>query len=229
MSEHYVPTTSSDSESLIDEPIICFVTDCNYPFGSACQNCAMEFEARAAAKAKARKDAKDGVNKAAAQKLMDMKYQAGRRSEDISERVADIVEDLQAIFAFTQPKPQEPAELTWGNLQIHDSTPAPLKLMEQSILSFGNPSSGNNPTHNQRLNSWLNKLVKRTLDGFLFNSLFSGGADAEDPKEVNCPYCSLSTGEGAWKELHLMKCKYAHEEAKKLEIAREKWSKRRNC
>ncbi|KAJ8063362.1 hypothetical protein OCU04_008590 [Sclerotinia nivalis] len=219
MSEYYIPA-SSDLESLIEEPIVCFNTDCNYPFGSACQSCTIEFEARAAAKERARQDAEDGVNKAASQKLMDMKYQAGR-SEDISERVADIVEDLKAIFVFTQPKPQEPSELTWKNLQIRESTSAP--------LSSENTSSGNNPTDNKRLNSWLSKLVKGTVDGFLLDSPFTGGADEEDPKEVDCPYCSLSMGEGAYKELHMMKCKYAHEEAKKWERAREVWSKRRNC
>lgn len=229
MSEYYVPTSSSDWESLIEEPIICFNTDCNYPFGSACKDCAIEFEARAIAKEKVKRDAENRVDRAAAQKLMDMKYQVGRRSEDVSQRVADIVDDLQAIFAFTQPKPQEPGELTWRNLQIHGATPAPLKLMEQSMLSFGDPSSDNNHTDSKRLNSWLSKLLKRTLDGFLLNSPFTGGADAEDPKEVYCPYCSLSTGEGAWRELHIMKCKYAHDEAKKLEIAKEEWSKRRNC
>ncbi|KAF7854554.1 hypothetical protein EAF04_010363 [Stromatinia cepivora] len=219
MSDYYVPT-SSDSESLIEEPIICFNTDCNYPFGSACQGCTIEFEARAAAKERARKDAEDGVEKVASQKPVDMKSQSGSRGEDISERVADIVEDLKAIFVFTQPKPQEPSKLTWKNLQIYDSTPAPLR---------SSTSSGNNPTDNQRLNSWLSKLVKRTLDGLLLNPPFTGGADAEDAKEVDCPYCSLSMGEGAWKELHKMKCKYAHEEAKKLETAKEEWSKRRNC
>lgn len=235
MNSLYEPN-SSDSSSIIWEPIICDNIDCNYPFGLACQSCTFEFELRAVAREEARHASEYGANKVASQIPVDLKSQPGGRTDDIEERVTDIVDDLQAIFAFAPPKLEEseeskkPAKLTWKNLHAQSLTPAPLKPKEQSTSSSGdNSCPGNNVTDETRVDSWLNKLVKNTLDGLLIEPPFIGGADEVDPEEPSCPYCSRSMGEGAWKELHLRNCKYAHEEAEKLEIAKAQWLKRRNC
>ncbi|KAB8294211.1 hypothetical protein EYC80_009645 [Monilinia laxa] len=217
------------------EPIICFNTDCNYPFGSACHSCAFEFELRAVAKARAmerdsEKEFKLNEEPAQGAALLQSRAESLCDRHDISQRVADIVEDLQAIFAFTPSKPKYPNKLTWKNLQTQDLTPASLKPGE--MLKLGSGCGGGHVDNHidvATLEFWLNEILENSLDGPSIGSSFIGGADEHDLKEEECAYCGLPMGEGVWKDLHLMKCKYAHEEAEKLESARAQWMKRRNC
>ncbi|KAG4028352.1 hypothetical protein MFRU_022g00720 [Monilinia fructicola] len=231
MSSYYEPTLSG-TISIGGEPIICFDTDCNYPFGSACHRCALELELRAVAKERAREhDAEGESNMEPAPEVALPKSRAETRCDhDISQRVADIVDDLQAIFVFTPSKPNDPNKLTWKNLQTQNLSPAPIKLGE-GLRSGAGCEGGHDDNYADvaTLDAWLNDILGNSLDGPFIGSSFIGGADEEDPKEEECPYCCLSMGEGYWMDLHLMKCKYAHEEAEKLKSARAQWLNRRNC
>lgn len=238
--------------------MICFNTDCNYPFGTACGPCVAELEARALARALAREqkmvreyadanananvnanvDANVNANANANANAnpnagTGLKSQAESQQDhdDISERIADIIEDLQAIFVFAPqqaPKRMEPSELTWLNLQTQALIPGPLNPSAPSRSgSVDAEYDGINPALIPMVESWLNELLKNTLDGLMIKTSFTGGADEEDEPEDDCPYCGISMIK-QWKELHLLQCKYAHEEAEKLEIAKARLAKRRN-
>ncbi|TGO44750.1 hypothetical protein BCON_0468g00020 [Botryotinia convoluta] len=232
-------TTSLDLSLGLGEPIICLNTSCNYPFGRVCSECSNELESRAQAQAqsKTKPDYKNRNPKV--QPALSRSTTVQSRSLDIPTRVADIVEDLQGIFAFVPVPvpappappvpapavPQKPSKLTIQNLQILDSTPLPLSLLPfpkpHSTSSSENTSTGNNPhpSDNQIFDFWLNDIVLRTLEGQVLSPSFTGGAHEEDELEAMCPYCDSSMGEGAWRELHLINCRYACVEAERLEIA----------
>ncbi|TGO87034.1 hypothetical protein BPOR_0257g00090 [Botrytis porri] len=265
-------STSFDLGFAVGEPIICLNTSCNYPFGRICSECSIEFEARAALQAQSQaesqaqsktnpnpnSDSKNRVPKTqshpAPSRSRSTTIQS--RSRDISERVADIVEDLQGIFAFVPVTstvaaassaaaavpaalPPKPSKLTIQNLRILDATPLPLfPLPHPSLslpLSHSTPSSSQfssshstppppNPLNASVLNIWLNDIVLRTLEGEILSpsstgDTFTGGAEEEDTLDTMCPYCDGSMGEGAWRELHLIQCRYAHVEKERLEIA----------
>ncbi|KAF5870330.1 uncharacterized protein Bfra_009714 [Botrytis fragariae] len=244
----------------LGEPIICLNTSCNYPFGRICSECSNEFESRTRAQAQAQSKTNpdsnfnNRVNETHPALPRSITVQS--RSHDISTRVADIVEDLQGIFAFvpaapapapqlSEPAPavlQKPSKLTIRNLQTFDATPSPLKLQplplpppnshSQSSSASTSQSSHStppplSPLNASILNTWLNDIVLRTLEGQVLSptitgGAFTGGAEEEDKLEAMCPYCDASMGEGAWRELHLINCRYAHVEAERLKIVRGK-------
>ncbi|KAF7928062.1 uncharacterized protein EAE97_009860 [Botrytis byssoidea] len=245
-------TTSLDLDLSLGfgEPIICLNTSCNYPFGRICSECANELDSRARARARAQsKSHPDSNNRnPTVQPALSRSTTMHSRSHDIRTRVADLVEDLQEIFAFIPAAaavptaapaiPQLPSKLTMQNLQILDVTPSPLQILSppHSLPPFSNlPSLSRstfnssdsipaplNPLNSFVLNFWLNDIVLRTLEGQVLAPAFTGGAEEKDELEAMCPYCDASMGEGAWRELHLINFRYAHIEAEKLEIVREK-------
>ncbi|THV46230.1 hypothetical protein BGAL_0404g00070 [Botrytis galanthina] len=228
------------------EPIICLNTSCNYPFGRICSECSNELDSRAQAQSqsKSKPDYMNRVTKTPTALSRSTTVQP--RSHNIPTRVADIVEDLQEIFAFipaaaavpsvAPANPPPPSKLTMQNLHILDATPSPLQLLPlphalppfsnlPSLSTFNSSESTPaplNPLNSFILNTWLNDVVLRTLEGQVLAPAFTGGAEEEDELEAMCPYCDSSMGEGAWRELHLINCRYAHAEAEKLEIARGK-------
>ncbi|TEY34817.1 hypothetical protein BOTCAL_0613g00040 [Botryotinia calthae] len=263
-------STTSLTLSLGD-PIICLNTSCNYPFGRICEDCSFELESRAALQVQAqsksqsqsqshsRAQAQDKRNSIPKNRVTKTQTALPKgttvksRSLDIPQRVADIVEDLQEIFAFVPaaavpslsssssafpaapapaPAPaisKKPCKLTTHNLQIFDCTSSPLPLPPFSKPHSTSTSSSfhsspqfhalNPPT----LNTWLDDVVIRTLEGQVLSPSYIGGANEEDEQEALCPYCDSSMGEEAWRELHLINCRYAHVEAERLEIARGGW------
>ncbi|QSZ36027.1 hypothetical protein DSL72_007151 [Monilinia vaccinii-corymbosi] len=272
MSSYYEPTVVSNASccSAAEEPIICPDFNCTYPYGSACQNCAREFDARAAAAA-AREQEKEkaaarhgygcdddydydcGLEEessevpppsppsreaAVAQEAVERNHR--RRRGDIAERVANVVEDLQAIFFFTppptppppqrappppprDPKPKTPNQQTTPK---HSHTPdstarAPLPSHAAASGSrSGNPTTRLTEGPRRMLDAWVDEVARNTRDAIARGILFAGGADDGDSEEAvhnaECPYCLGSMGHGAWRELHMIKCRYAHEEAQKL-------------
>ncbi|TGO15228.1 hypothetical protein BPAE_0586g00030 [Botrytis paeoniae] len=244
-------STSFDLSLSLGEPIICLNTSCNYPFGRICSQCSNELDSRAQAQAQSQSQLKTNPDPDSKNRINETHPALSRsptvqsRSLDIPTRVADIVEDLQEIFAFMPAAPasvpapavsQTPSKLAIQNLQILDSTPSPLKLhplplplplpSPHSQSSSAPPSSSSRSTppplnllNTSILNTWLNDIVLRTLEGQVVAPSFTGGADEEDKLEAMCPYCDSSMGEGAWRELHLINCRYAHVEAERLEIA----------
>ncbi|KAM0152424.1 hypothetical protein ACHAPG_007631 [Botrytis cinerea] len=257
-------STTSLAFSLGD-PIICLNTSCNYPFGRICEECSFELESRAALQVQSQSQAQAQETSNSKPKNRVTKNQTAfprsttvqSRSLDIPQRVANIVEDLQEIFAFVPAAavhsssfsssafpaapapapapaptiPKAPSKLSTHNLQIFDSTSFPLPLSpfskphststSTSSSSHSNPQSHalNPPT----LNTWLDDIVIRTLEGQVLSPSYIGGANEENELEALCPYCDSSMGEGAWRELHLINCRYAHVEAERLEIARGGW------
>ncbi|KAF7891045.1 uncharacterized protein EAF02_001370 [Botrytis sinoallii] len=243
-------TTSFDLGLSLGEPIICLNTFCNYPFGRICSSCSNELNSRAKAQAQSQSktspDSNHRSNETRPARSRSTTVQS--RSLDIPTRVADIVEDLQGIFAFVPAAsavtslgvpasviPPPPSKLTIQNLQILDATPSPLQLLPSphplpplSNLPSPSPSTFNssdsippplNLLSSTILNTWLDDIVLQTLEGQVLAPSFTGGAEDEDILEAMCPYCDASMGEGAWRELHLINCRYAHVEAEKLEIA----------
>ncbi|KAF7891656.1 hypothetical protein EAF00_007958 [Botryotinia globosa] len=243
-------TTSLDLDLSVGfgEPIICLNTSCNYPFGRICSECANELDSRARARAqtKSNPDSNNKLNET--RPALSRSTTMHSRSHDIPTRVADIVEDLQEIFAFIPAAaavstaapaiPLPPSKLTMQNLQMLDATPSPLQILSfphplPPLSNLPSPSRSTfnssdsipaplNPLNSFILNTWLNDIVLRTLEGEVLAPEFTGGAEERDELEAMCPYCDASMGEGAWRELHLINCRYAHVEAEKLEIAREK-------
>lgn len=235
-------TTSLDLDLSLGfgEPIICLNTSCNYPFGRICSECSNELDSRAQAQSqsKSKPDSMNRVTKTPTALSRSTTVQS--RSHNIPTRVADIVEDLQEIFAFipaaaavssvAPANPPPPSKLTMKNLQSLDATPYPLQPLPPfsnlpSLSTFNSSESTPaplNPLNSFILNTWLDDIVLRTLEGQVLAPEFIGGAEEEDELEAMCPYCDSSMGEGAWRELHLINCRYAHAEAEKLEIARGK-------
>ncbi|TGO33246.1 hypothetical protein BHYA_0258g00140 [Botrytis hyacinthi] len=245
-------TTSLDLDlSLgLGEPIICLNTSCNYPFGRICGDCSNELDSRAQAQSqsKSKPNFNNRVTKTPTPLSRSTTVQS--RSHDIPTRVVDIIEDLQEIFAFIPAAaavpsvapaiPPPPSKLTMQSLRILDATPTPLQLLSfpHPLPPFSNlpsasasPSTCNssdstpaplNSSNLSILNTWLNDIVLRTLGGQVLAPAFTGGAEEGDELEDMCPYCDSSMGEGAWRELHLINCRYAHVEAERLEIAKGK-------
>ncbi len=98
--------------------------------------------------------------------------------------------------------------------------PAP-PLAPSLNLYPAHPSSPNARQH-IRLSPWLNELFDNTLSQHRANKTFTGGAEETTPTRDPCPYCFKSLalvveGKGM-EELHVLKCKYAHEERDTLEL-----------
>ncbi|KAF7881342.1 uncharacterized protein EAF01_011853 [Botrytis porri] len=225
-------STSFDLGFAVGEPIICLNTSCNYPFGRICSECSIEFEARAALQAQSQaesqaqsktnpnpnSDSKNRVPKTqshpAPSRSRSTTIQS--RSRDISERVADIVEDLQGIFAFVP--------VTSTVAAASSAAAAVPAALPPKPTPHTPPPPPPNPLNASVLNIWLNDIVLRTLEGEILSpsstgDTFTGGAEEEDTLDTMCPYCDGSMGEGAWRELHLIQCRYAHVEKERLEIA----------
>ncbi|KAI9645140.1 hypothetical protein NHQ30_005874 [Ciborinia camelliae] len=214
MSKFYeILSVRSSSESLTEEPLICFNTDCNYPYGKICGDCMRELEVRAgrAGKANARShsEAAGKVEVPPPQVKSDV-ASVRNRSHDIETRIADIMEDLQAIFPF-----------------VPVTTPETASAKPEEKVKEKEPEKETIPTppHPLSLHNWLTEILHRTCDddGVLAEPLFTGGADEEDRME-NCPFCGGSMDlQGAYRDLHLMQCGYAHEEVGRLERAKIAW------
>ncbi|KAK6601984.1 hypothetical protein H4I95_07086 [Botrytis cinerea] len=186
-------STTSLAFSLGD-PIICLNTSCNYPFGRICEECSFELESRAALQVQSQSQAQAQETPNSKPKNRVTKNQTAfprsttvqSRSLDIPQRVANIVEDLQEIFAFV---PAAAVHSSSFSSSAFPAAPAPAPTIPKAPSQVLSPS-------------------------------YIGGANEENELEALCPYCDSSMGEGAWRELHLINCRYAHVEAERLEIAR---------
>lgn len=121
-------------------------------------------------------------------------------------------EVFHAIVSGSLPRPSPPFQGGSANLSI-DHLSSPTSQSHPLVSSHISRSS----VPQRSLTPWLEELVDNTLSGQVDSDIFDEGAAGRTSLRDPCPLCFQPLEIEPERSLHLIKCKYAHEERGRLE------------
>ncbi|XMA17094.1 hypothetical protein WAI453_009885 [Rhynchosporium graminicola] len=210
-------SSSFHSDATADLPKPCNDIDCLYPYGSICDNCALDAEEHANRRAITDEWVEESqINR-------DIVLNAGEEftggADETDESESGIEDDEANEVSY-----EENSDSYLSNIRSEYIISSPYHLSPEqtsptpsSISSIANCSSISiiSAPEPELLASWLDTLFDHTHHGHATNVPFAGGADVEqDPNVDNCELCGRAIGEAT--DQHYLKCKYAHEERERV-------------
>lgn len=215
---------SSISQASLPETMMCCLDEyCIYPFGSACESCALILKDRGEKK-RQRSTTENESNISIAglhypePGLENVEQLSFGGPSNSTENKEDLViqdgHDAALDSGYHDPDsksietiiPYSASPLTQASGYPYTDT---------TFTTQNSQTSGAETSISKSLEPWLSTLIDHTLAGHGSGNAFVGGAEEQDLTEDDCPLCFGPIGDP--RDQHLLRCKYAHEEREREE------------
>jgi hypothetical protein len=202
------------SPSEIYEPIVCFDTNCTYPYGDMCKRCRFHLEVLQYNKGKI--PAMERTIEWAEEPFV-QEYIPNYDGEILMGGADDGDEDVRSNSE-SSPSVAEIDEYE-GEQGEHCHSECEASLSSQYLdpraSSFLESSSSRTSSSTTQFEPWLAELFSNNLEQAVLGEIFIGGADERHlVTEEHCPLCRVSLRPN---DPHLLQCQYAHDEQERLE------------
>lgn len=199
-SYQYVKMSTGSNLSMIE--LVCLNVDCSFPFGPGCCGCGVVNSSIRANRGSSVEHVHGAYNRRSASTSED-------RMEEISAlRRSCTSNNLHQLIPRTKEirLPKRPS--------LKSSISDPSDGVNQITIHSNEPFSSMTAPVSARFDLWLDELFAQTLNAQLKEETFVGGAEDQNPRNP-CPICFQPQGDET--NQHFLRCKYAHEERRRME------------